>query len=545
MKDDLFTFLIGGKAGEGVKKSASVVANILLSMGRNVFIMDDYQNLISGGHNFSVVSSSVDEVSSQYRNYDLAVLLDQRSVDLHKDEGRLMVYNSDTAKSDKGIGIPMSSEASKYPKPQLMLGLAGVAAFAAYLQMAKEKLEETIRREYRKGDKENVEYSSRVYDIASEALHDKIKLKEENAGNKKALLTGNEAIALGAYAGGLDMYFAYPMTPSSSLMHFLASHQRDLGVSVIHPESEIAAINMAIGAASMGARAMVGSSGGGFALMQEALSLAGMAEVPVFCLLSMRSGPSTGVPTYTEQGDLYFALHQGHGEFATVVAAPGGIDEAFYLSSEMLSLAWRFQCVSILISDKHMSESSMSVSLRPEGSSWAEEELFAGKGYKRYSYTDGGISPMLYPPSDEMIKWTSYEHDENGIATEEAGTVAKMHEKRGRKRESIRRYLEGKKTVNVYGEGPAIFAYGSTTMSVLEALRYGDIRAKVVQPIYLEPFPSWAIEDREGIVIEMSCEGQFERLLRENGISARGRIRKYDGRPFDPEALANSIKEMI
>jgi len=543
MKNDLFTFLIGGKAGEGVKKSASVVADMLLSLGRNVFIMDDYQNLISGGHNFSVVSSSLDEVSSQYKNYDLAVLLDQRSVDLHRDEGRLIVYNSDTAKSERGIGIPMSSEASRYPKPQLMLGLAGVAAFSAYTEIKKEELSETIGREYKRGTEENIEYATRMHELTADALKEKRGLK--NGSEKKVLLTGNEAIALGAYAGGLDMYFAYPMTPSSSLMHFLAAHQRDLGITVIHPESEIAAINMAIGAASMGARAMVGSSGGGFALMQEALSLAGMAEVPVFCLLSMRAGPSTGVPTYTEQGDLYFALHQGHGEFAKVVAAPGSIDEAFYLSSEMLSLAWRLQCVSILLSDKHMSEGSMSVSIRPDGSGWAEEELFEGRGYKRYSYTDSGISPILYPPSDEMIKWTSYEHDENGIATEEADTISKMHEKRERKRESIQRYLESKKTVNIIGEGPTIFTYGSTTMSVLEALRYGDMDARVVQPVYLEPFPLWAIEDREGIVVEMSCEGQFERLLKENGISARGRIRKYDGRPFDPEALAKSIKEMI
>lgn len=544
MKEDLFTFLVGGKAGEGVKKSASVVAKMLLSMGRNVFIMDDYQNLISGGHNFSVVSSSIDDISSQYRRYELAVLLDQRSVDQHKDEGKLVVYNSDTAKSDKGIGLPMSSEAQEYSKPQLMLGLAGVAVFAAHTGVSKDELSEVIKREYRRGTEENIEYASRIYKHASEAIGGKVRLKR-GGDVKKSLLTGNEAAALGAYAGGLDIYFAYPMTPSSSLMHFLAAHQKDFGITVVHPESEIAVINMALGAASMGARAMVGSSGGGFALMQEALSLAGMAEVPMFCFLSMRAGPSTGVPTYTEQGDLYFALHQGHGEFPRAVAAPGSVEEAFYLSSELLSLAWRFQCVSIMLSDKHLSESSLSVSLDPARTAWAEEELFKGRSYRRYAYTESGVSPLLYPPSEEMIKWTSYEHDESGIATEDAETIARMHEKRERKRDSILAHLKGTETVRTYGDGPTIFTYGSTTMSVLEALRCGSIEAKVVQPVYLEPFPSWAIGDREGIVIEMSCGGQFERLLRENGINARNSIRKYDGRPFDPEELAENIKEVI
>jgi len=547
MKEDLFTFLIGGKAGEGVKKSASVVANMLLAMGRNVFIMDDYQNLISGGHNFSVVSSSMDEIFSQYKKYDLAVLLDQRSVDLHKNEGNFIIYNSDSAKSDNGIGVPISSEAGKYSKPQLMMGLAGVAAFAAYTDISREKLVETVKKEYRKGAEENVECAAALYEQMVEKIDKdkKRRLKSSDKKDRRALLTGNEAIALGAYAAGLDIYFAYPMTPSSTLMHFLASHQKDFGITVVHPESEIAVINMAIGAASMGLRAMVGSSGGGFALMQEGLSLAGMAEVPVFCLLSMRAGPSTGVPTYTEQGDLYFALHQGHGEFARIVAAPANQKEAFYLSSELLALAWRYQCVSIILSDKHLSESSMSFPLDVESAKWAEEKLFEGNSYKRYLLTEDGVSPLLYPPSKEIIKWTSYEHDENGIATEDADMIAKMHEKREMKRERIIEDMKKMRCANVYGKGAAIFTYGSTTMSVLEALRYGDIEAKVIQPLYLEPFPSWAIEDKEGIAVEMSCSGQFERLLRENGITVKDRIRKYDGRPFDPAELAERIRGVL
>jgi 2-oxoglutarate ferredoxin oxidoreductase subunit alpha len=169
-------------------------------------------------------------------------------------------------------------------------------------------------------------------------------------------MTGNEAIALGAAAGGLDLYFAYPMTPSTSILHYLAKHAGELGVVVVHPENELAVAQMATGATFAGARVMVASSGGGFSLMQETFSLAGMSEAPVLFVLGSRPGPSTGVPTYTEQGDLKYSIYQGHGEFPRIVSSPGTIEEAFYLASEMLELVWKFQTPGILLTEKHMEE---------------------------------------------------------------------------------------------------------------------------------------------------------------------------------------------
>jgi len=372
----------------------------------------------------------------------------------------------------------------------------------------------------------------------------------EKGERKGVLLTGNEAIALGAVAGGLDIYLAYPMTPATSILHYLAAHDKELGIVAVHPENEIAVANMAIGAAFAGARTMVASSGGGFSLMQEAFSLAGMAEAPVLFILSSRPGPSTGVPTYTEQADLKFAISQGQGEFPRIVSSPGSVEEAFYLAAEMLGMVWKFQTPGVLLTEKHMAESRKNVGINVEKVTWAEPLLHKGGKYKRYVDTASGVSPMLFPPSDELINWSSYEHDKLGVTTENPEQIIRMHDKRRRKLESIMKHMKGMRTVNVFGEGePIIFTYGSTTMSVLEALRYGNIKARVVQPIYLEPFPVWEMENyrgRESMVVEQSSMGQFASLLKEKaGVNAGAVIKRYDGRPFDPVELANAIREGI
>ena len=550
MEKDEFSFIAGGIAGGGIKKVGSVACYIFNRLGRRVFEMEDYQSLIQGGHNFVVVSSSVDPIMSHYLRADVVIATDRRSYEVHKEhvkEGGIIVYNADDTQGEdlKGIGIPFKSIARKYPNPELKLGVGAITMLALVMGMSKEELSEVIKTQYRDTEN-NIHYAFEIYDIASTLIPHRITLKHGE--RSYPIISGNEAIVLGAVAGGLDIYFAYPMTPSSSILHFLASHSEDFGVTVMHPENEIAVINMALGASSMGLKAMVGSSGGGMALMEEALSLSGMAEIPILAVLSSRPGPSTGVPTYTEQGDLRFALNQGHGEFPKVTASPGSIEEAFYLTSEMLSLVYEFQIPGILLTEKHLSESHMSVELSLEKSKWAEPLIDESEDYLRYRITDTGISPMRFPPSDRVVKFSSYEHDEYGLSTELPQLISQMHEKRARKEKTLIHKLKGMKTVNVYGEGDiTIFTYGSTTMSVIEALKYGDLRAKVVQPIYLEPFPSWAIEEFKGekiIVVEQSVMGTFERVLKEKaGITAHKSIRKYNGRPFDPEELSMHIKE--
>jgi 2-oxoglutarate ferredoxin oxidoreductase subunit alpha len=551
VKNDLFTFIVGGKAGEGVKKAGSVAAQLFASMGRQVFQMDDYQSLIKGGHNFSVVSTAKRRITSHYIKADLVVAPDKKSYDMHKEhlsERGIMVYNSDKVSKVEGVGVPLTTEAKKYPNPDLRIGVGAVATLAAVVGLDKDGLKKLIQSEYPRDIENNIAYAMAIYDIVYPKIGGKFQL--EGGDKERPIISGNEAIALGAAAGGLDTYFAYPMTPSSSLLHFLAAHDRDLGVTVVHPENEIAVINMAIGSTFAGAKAMIGSSGGGFALMQEAFSLAGMVEAPLLCVLGSRPGPSTGVPTYTAQGDLKFAIHQGHGEFPKIVASPGSMEEAFYLAGEMLDMVWRFQTPGILLTEKHLSESAMTVDIDVSKAKWPEPFLHSGGEYKRYLDTKDGVSPFLFPPSKELIKWDSYEHDELGITTEDSNMIAKMQEKRNRKKKAIIDYMMGMHTVNVYGDkGPVIFTYGSTTMSVLEALESGDIEATVVQPIYLEPLPVWELDrykESGVIVVELSCAGQFASLLEEKaGIQPKAVIKKYDGRPFDPVELSSRIKGVI
>jgi len=550
MKKDLFTYIIGGKAGQGTKKAGVVAANFFAGLNREVFQMNDYPSLIRGGHNFSVVSTSTRKIFSHYMKADLVVVLDQRSYDIHKDhrdDGGIIVFNSDNTTGEE-IGIPISSEAKKYKDPDLISGVAGIAVLAAAVGANKKTLDDIIKNEYKGQVEDNLSFAHAIFDVADEQIKKKFSLKQGN--QKKRILSGSETIALGAVAGDLDIYFAYPMTPSTPVLHYLASNGRKFGVITVQPENEIAVANMAIGAAFTGAKSMVGTSGGGFCLMQEAFSLAGMVEAPVLFFLGQRSGPSTGVPTYTEQAELRFSLTPGQGEFPRIVASPGSIEEAFYLTAELLNLIWRFQTPGILLSEKHLTESSMSVDINPEKTQWAEPLLHTDGEYKRYRDTKDGISPLLFPPSKELIKWNSYEHDEQGFTTETAEGISKMHDKRHKKRDSLVNYLKKMHTVNIYGKGESlIFTFGSTTMSVLEAIDFGDINATLIQPIYLEPFPYWELEKyktKESIVIEQNSTGQLESLLKEKaGLTVKNSIRQYDGRPFDPVNLAKQIKGVI
>jgi len=555
MKDsERFTFLVGGEAGHGVRTAGTVASDLFGEAGRYVFQMDDYQSLIRGGHNFSVVSSSSSPIFSQYLKADLAVALDARSVDLHREHlstDGVLVYNSDAVKQDipGAVGLPLSELAKGYSHAELRLGVGSISVLATATGMARDALADFVARKYQRDAENNVAYALSVYDVAVDKLSGRRQLKKGDAPART--LTGNEAIGLGTYAGGLDMYFAYPMTPASSVLHYLAAHAAEFGITVVHPESEIAVMNMAIGAASVGARTAVGSSGGGVALMEEAMSLAGMSETPILCVLSSRPGPSTGVPTYTAQGDLSFALNQGHGEFPRIVASPGTVEEAYRLAAELMALTWAFQTPAILLTEKHLSESRMTVVLPdalPDGPKPVMDESSAE--YGRYADSESGVSPMRFAPSSAVVKWTSYEHDENGITTEDPESISLMHEKRHRKRDSLVEHLRTRVSTNRFGKaGPLIVTYGSTTMSVREALAFAGLEARVVQPVYLEPFPEWDFDDlagEEAIVVEQSCDAQFATLLRRRtGLRVVASVLQYDGRPFDPEDLAKRLQEVF
>jgi len=544
---------VGGRAGEGVKKAAQVIAEAFCANDYHACQADDYQSLIKGGHNYSIVTASRDQVYCVHQRVDLMICFDQRSVDEHVEslsEGGLLFFNSDEAISPLGIAVPMNTISKRHYGDKSNVSMAAIAIFTAVTDISKANLIEIIRKQYKRNVPENISYAIDVYDI----IHANSGIRLEfNITSSYHYVSGNQAIINGAWRAGLDIYYGYPMTPASSLLHYAALKQQSLAIQAIHAESELAAINMALGSVLAGCRVAVGSSGGGFALMQEAFSAAGMVEAPLLCILSSRPGPATGVSTYTAQEDLFFALNQGHGEFSRIVASPDSIQRALSLAAELLALAWQFQIPTILLTEKQLSEGMTNLPPYPEDLPSADPETAeSGSEYKRYQITPSGVSPLLFPGSENspntVIKWSTHEHLESGLRTDKAREICIMKEKRAKKAEFIGKACGQFEMVAVYGAGEnVVFAYGSTVLELREALKYSQTPFKIVAPIYLEPFPLEQLagyRDSRAVVVEHGLANQFTEYLKwKLGLDVVKTISKYDGRPFDPSELCLLIWE--
>jgi 2-oxoglutarate ferredoxin oxidoreductase subunit alpha len=354
--------------------------------------------------------------------------------------------------------------------------------------------------------------------------------------------------------GGLDDYISYPMTPSSSLLHFLAEEQENLGIMVVHPENEIAVILMALGFASAGKRVAVGTSGGGFCLMAEGLSFAGMAELPVVLLVSQRTGPSTGLPTYTGQADLLFVLHAGQGEFPRLIVAPGTTEEGLYWSEVAMDIAWEFQVPAFILSDKTLSEGTYSTDLSRVPGIPRSEPVFWDRTppYRRYADTPSGVSPLAFPGSAHaVVKVNGYAHDEAGITTEEPETVVQMAKKRLRKQEALTQAMARYPQLDISGNPSAkvaVLCWGSTAAVCQEVA--GPLGLRVVRPVVLSPFPAGPLKKAlEGagmvIAVEENATAQLATLAARHGITCQKKILRYDGRPFTPEGLGEKIREAL
>ncbi len=532
--------LIGGKAGAGIKEAGRMLAKVLSGMGYHVFCYVDYPSLIRGGHNFVVLRFSERRVSSTDRRADIVVATDRRSIEAHLQdahEGTLWIVDERQEK-EGALRAPFKEVAPGFFKSSSVLGVL-LKVLGIPAEEGLPLVEQLPQRE------RNLSIYREAY--ASVPTRFRVERVGKAPGE---IATGNECIALGAVDGGLEVYVAYPMTPATPVLHYLAGRQEELGVKVVHPENEIAVISMAVGAAYAGRRTMVGTSGGGFALMTETLSLTGMSETPVVIYEAQRAGPSTGVPTYTAQSDLLFVLFAGHGDFPRVVLAPGYPEEAYALTRDALNLAWRFQLPVILLGDKHLGESYYTVSLNRERVV-EEPKLWDGKEpYRRYRLTADGISPLAFPgTAGAVVKATSYEHDERGITVESATAVREMQDKRLRKWETLREeILRREDTISVTGardSDSVVVTYGSTAGAVEDLAE--EMGFRVVRPLFLEPFPEERVRRelesaRRVVVVECSASGQFEKLLRMHSVVPHERIRKYDGRPFFRDELRDLLK---
>jgi 2-oxoglutarate ferredoxin oxidoreductase subunit alpha len=546
-----YSIVIGGKAGDGIRQVGSLIARMLGQLGYHIYFWDDYPSLIRGGHNFSIIRASDRRIEAYRDEIDVLVALDEQTVTKHKTKLKtagLIIYDSDVFATE-GLGLKLGSMVKEAGGRPVMRNVAALAAVARVVGIEWDLLRDIIRSSIRKDTELNITIAQASFKAAGEPRLSIERLDREPLPQ----LQGNEAIALGAARAGLKLYIAYPMTPASSILHFLAQHEEQLGLVTYHPENEIAAVISAIGGAYAGARTMVGTSGGGFALMTEGLSLCGQSETPVVFVVSQRPGPSTGVPTYTMQGDLPFVLNAGHGEFLRFVVAPGDPDQAFVLAGLAMNTAWKYQIPALIVTDKNLSESTYCFASKEDEVTREEGLIWDGKGdYKRYLNTDSGISPLAFPGNPgAVVKGTSYEHDEYGITTEEPGGIAAMQEKRLKKLEGLRNDIDEMEAVKTYGDPKsptALVAWGSTKGVCSEVAE--DMGLRVVQPLVLKPYPITAFRQAlEGarilIDVELNATGSLAGLLASHGIGFDHKILKYDGRPFTVDGLRRRVEEVL
>jgi len=543
--------LVGGKAGDGINSAGAVVAWLFSRLGYFVFVATDYPSLIRGGHNFTMVRAADHPVGAYSDRFDYLVALNQETLDLHAPQcpDCTIVANGDLVKNPgTGQTVPVGEIVKVESAPPVTGNSAMIGAFAKAAGIPWETVEEVFRQHMPKALDENIRVARRAYGAIKTVRTVPVQKK-----TPCSLVTGNEAIGLGLASGGLDAYIAYPMTPSSTLLHYLAGNAEKLGVTVFHPENEIAVILAGLGSAVAGAKTAVGTSGGGFCLMTEGLSFAGMAEIPIAIVVSQRTGPSTGLPTYTGQADLRFVLHAGQGEFPRFVVAPADAGEAFVWSDAALRFAWKYQVPAIVLSDKSLSESTYSIrydelALLPVG-----ESGLAGNNeapYRRYRDTSSGVSPLAFPgTAGAIVKTNSYAHDEDGITTEDAALVVTMADKRMRKEQALTKELDQLPCVSIGGKKDApvaLLCWGSVGNACSEvALEMG---LRVVRPLVLSPFPdrqfTAACAGVERLIaVEENATGQLMSLVKEHGRNVDDTVLKYDGRPFTPEELKKRVQE--
>jgi len=582
---DEFSILIGGKAGFGIDKASLIIGRILAQQGFRIYIYRDYPSLIRGGHTFSIIRASKNKIAAHYDKVDFLLALNQDTLNLHRNRLKkdcLFIYDSDQVNpvrnliqkdsntgisngvkidsdSTCGVGLPIGKIIKEENASEIMRNTCIIGAFCKTVGIDLEILENVLKKEISKEIDLNLKVCRRGFHEAKELI--KI---EPLAQDKLPLLSGNQAIGLGLIKGGLKTYIAYPMTPSSPILHYLAEIASDFGLKVLHPESEIGVILMALGFAYMGEKAAIGTSGGGFCLMTEGLSFAGMSELPIVIILGQRPGPSTGLPTYSAQTDLHFALNAGQGEFGRFIVAPGDPEEAYFWSAMAMNISWKYQIPAIILSDKNIGEGIFSfdinsieeISARGGSACGGKEEgplLWDRKSaYKRYLNTENGVSPLAFVPDKEaIIKVNSYEHDEFGITTEDSQTTRMMQDKRLRKEKYLIEKLRRFKTVKIYGNqnsSVALLCWGSNKGVCIEAA--GNLGLKVIQPLVLSPFPIKQFQEaltgvKKIINVENNATGQLAMLIKNYGFNVDENVLKYDGRPFYLDELEEKLRSMI
>ena len=577
------SIVIGGDAGQGVESSGAGFCLSFARAGLHVFGMQDYHSRIRGGHNFYQIRLSEKPRLSHSNPVHLLIALTPETVRLHLDqlaEGAAVVlperFEIDPAPLEKrGVRVdtlPLIRMAEEHGN-RVMANTAALGAAAGITEFPLQFMESVIRDNFAAKGQQTVDTNLKVAEAAYSLARHRYgaefpyKLVPVDGAPRRMLMNGNQALAMGALAGGCRFVSAYPMTPATSIFEWLSGLPREYGVVTKHAEDEIAAADMAIGASFVGARGMTATSGGGFCLMVEALGLAAMTEVPMVIMLAQRGGPSNGLPTRTEQGDLLFAINASHGESPRIVTAPGTVEECFEAGWRAFNLAEKYQCPVVVMTDSFLAStlrtldmdaidfSSVSID---RGSTLTPQELDGlTNGYKRFEFTETGISPRALPGQHPAAVYSavSDEHDEEGHFLEEIEGRRRMMQKRMRKLREAEREMRPPKRYGPPEAETTLVCWGSSFGPCKEAadeindaggsanvLQFGDL-----WPLPEEVTAAALSECRRTVTVEQNYTSQLAKLLRmTTGIKVDGTLNKYDGRPFAPEEIVAGLgKEVV
>ncbi len=558
--------LIGGAAGQGLETIAYLLSKSMVRQGFGIRSSRDYMSRVRGGHNFFRLRIATESPLAASGGADILVALNQETYELHHTaltgKGKV-IYDPDlfSLPENEPRGVPVRLQAlAQEAGGAIMSNSVATGAVLVLLGMDTFTVEQLLAEEFASKEgmaEKNIAALKAGYQEASRTCRACFELPLKNSRERHIFLDGNEVLGMSALASGCRFISAYPMTPATGVMSYMAGKQGDCDVVVEQAEDEIAAINMALGASYAGLRAMTSTSGGGFALMAEGLSLAGMTETPLVIILAMRPGPATGLPTRTEQGDLNFALFAGHGEFPRAVLSATCLEDAFYRLNKAFELADKYQIPVIFLSDQDFADTARSIEpfdfSRLHYNRYLVETWDSGTPYRRYRLNDSGISPRALPGMfpGEVVLVDSDEHDEEGHIIEDATTRNNMVEKRLARLNSLAAEMDEPEHYGAVDPDILLVGWGSTYGALREAvdtLNLKGDKAAMVHFSDLWPLPTKTLLEllprvQKSFCVENNATGQLAGLIRrQTGLSLDHQILKYDGRPFLPTDIIREVK---
>ncbi len=569
--NDFVNWKIGGEAGYGILSVGILFGKFCTRNGLYAFYSSEFPSLVRGGHNTVQLMAKKNPVLSQHSEINLLIALNKETIEKHLHElspDAAIIYDSKEfdlkgiklKKSLVLIDIPLTEIAEKHGK-KIMRNTVALGASISLLELEFNELEGLIKEAF-SGKKDalipiNIAAAKEGFNfIKNRNIKFNYKLKAQKKKNN-IFINANDAFSFGAVKSGLKFVAEYPMTPSSSILSFMAANELNYDIVVKQTEDEIAAINMIIGGAFAGARSLTATSGGGFSLMVEGLGLAGMTETPIVVVESQRPGPSTGLPTMTEQGDLSFVLTASQGEFPRLIMAPGDVQEAFETGLYSFNYAEKYQLPVIVLLDKYVSEGNTTTKMFDSNKFKIERGKLlskAPKNYLRYAFTKDGVSPRVLPGTlGTVYKANGDEHTEKGVSDEEEANRIEMMNKRMRKLEYLKKEIPEPKLYGDKNAKTTLICWGSTkgiALEAIEELKKHKIKANLLHYNFIFPFKEKTLlkllkKSKKVLLVENNKTAQLGKLIaEETGIKIKNKFLKYTGRQFYPQEIVKKVRSL-